>query len=174
MLIEIHMIQNHSPANHNRDGLGAPRTSMFGGVTRTRILSRAGRPGQALGRRLREGWRQVRVGIYGKREQLSWLERKAGDGGLRVTDQQGLSEGKVCSGKPADKDPRDEVKDCDGSETPPEGGGRKPDWGRMPMLSVRLDGVLRVTDPDLFLKTLQSAIGSGKAFGFGLLSMARA
>lgn len=25
MLIEIHMIQNHSPANLNRDDLGAPR-----------------------------------------------------------------------------------------------------------------------------------------------------
>ncbi len=39
MLIEIHMIQNHSPANLNRDDLGAPKTCMFGGVTRARISS---------------------------------------------------------------------------------------------------------------------------------------
>ena len=39
MLIEIHMIQNHSPANMNRDDLGAPKTCLFGGVPRTRISS---------------------------------------------------------------------------------------------------------------------------------------
>jgi len=39
MLIEIHMIQNHSPANMNRDDLGAPKACMFGGVTRARISS---------------------------------------------------------------------------------------------------------------------------------------
>ncbi len=41
MLIEIHMIQNHSPANLNRDDLGAPKTCIFGGVTRARISSQA-------------------------------------------------------------------------------------------------------------------------------------
>ena len=39
MLIEIHMIQNHSPSNINRDDLGAPKTAMFGGVPRARISS---------------------------------------------------------------------------------------------------------------------------------------
>ena len=39
MLIEIHAIQNHSPANLNRDDLGAPKTCYFGGVMRTRISS---------------------------------------------------------------------------------------------------------------------------------------
>lgn len=39
MLIETHMIQNHSPSNLNRDDLGAPKTCMFGGVTRARISS---------------------------------------------------------------------------------------------------------------------------------------
>jgi len=39
MLIEIHMIQNHSPANLNRDDLGAPKTCYFGGVIRSRISS---------------------------------------------------------------------------------------------------------------------------------------
>lgn len=39
MLIEIHMIQNHSPANLNRDDLGAPKTCIFGGFTRARISS---------------------------------------------------------------------------------------------------------------------------------------
>ncbi len=39
MLIAIHMIQNHSPANLNRDDLGAPKTCYFGGVMRSRISS---------------------------------------------------------------------------------------------------------------------------------------
>lgn len=39
MLIEIHIIQNHSPANLNRDDLGAPKTCHFGGVLRSRISS---------------------------------------------------------------------------------------------------------------------------------------
>ena len=39
MLIEIHSIQNHSPANLNRDDLEAPKTCYFGGVMRSRISS---------------------------------------------------------------------------------------------------------------------------------------
>ena len=39
MLIEIHAIQNHSPANLNRADLGAPKTCYFGRVMRSRISS---------------------------------------------------------------------------------------------------------------------------------------
>lgn len=39
MLVEMHIIQNHSPANLNRDDLGAPKTAMFGGTLRARISS---------------------------------------------------------------------------------------------------------------------------------------
>ncbi|MCG6552885.1 MAG: type I-E CRISPR-associated protein Cas7/Cse4/CasC [Candidatus Magnetominusculus sp. LBB02] len=39
MLIEIHFIQNHCPANLNRDDLDAPKTCYFGGVLRSRISS---------------------------------------------------------------------------------------------------------------------------------------
>jgi CRISPR system Cascade subunit CasE len=39
--------------------------------------------------------------------------------------------------------------------------------------SVRYDGILRVTDPGLFLSTLAKGFGSAKGFGFGLLSVAR-
>ncbi len=59
MLIEIHAIQNHSPANLNRDDLGAPKTCYFGGVLRSRISS------QCLKRSIRmsEGFRQLLGGI---------------------------------------------------------------------------------------------------------------
>jgi len=39
--------------------------------------------------------------------------------------------------------------------------------------AVRFDGILRVTDAQAFAQTLEAGIGSGKAFGFGLLSVAR-
>ena len=39
--------------------------------------------------------------------------------------------------------------------------------------SARYEGILEVTNPDDFLNTLVSGIGPGKAFGFGLLSVAR-
>jgi CRISPR system Cascade subunit CasE len=42
----------------------------------------------------------------------------------------------------------------------------------MSFASAMIDGVLKVTNPAAFLKTLQAGIGSGKAFGFGLLSVA--
>jgi len=40
--------------------------------------------------------------------------------------------------------------------------------------SVRYEGILEVNDVDLFYKTLIRGIGTGKAFGFGLLSVAPA
>ncbi len=59
MLIEIHAIQNHSPANLNRDDLGAPKTCYFGGVLRSRISS------QCIKRSIRtsDEFEQLRGGI---------------------------------------------------------------------------------------------------------------
>jgi CRISPR system Cascade subunit CasC len=39
MLIELHLIQNHAPANLNRDDTNSPKEAMFGGVMRARISS---------------------------------------------------------------------------------------------------------------------------------------
>lgn len=38
-LIQIHVLQNYSPSNLNRDDTGSPKDSMFGGVLRGRISS---------------------------------------------------------------------------------------------------------------------------------------
>ena len=93
----------------------------------------------------------VRVGLYTEDEQLAWLQRKAQAGGFSVVSCHIVPEGKVLSRK--------------GGEAPED---------RMQHLAVRFDGVLRVTDPDCLLNTLRNGIGSAKAFGFGLLSLARA
>ena len=42
------------------------------------------------------------------------------------------------------------------------------------LLSVRFEGVLKIDDPEEFRQTIKSGIGTGKGFGFGLLSIARA
>jgi CRISPR system Cascade subunit CasE len=42
------------------------------------------------------------------------------------------------------------------------------------MLSVQFDGVLRVTDAQKLTETIARGVGSGKGFGFGLLSLAPA
>ena len=38
--------------------------------------------------------------------------------------------------------------------------------------AVCFEGVLKVTDEDLFTETVENGIGSAKGFGFGLLSLA--
>ena len=43
----------------------------------------------------------------------------------------------------------------------------------LPLFGVRFDGVLTVTDPATLTEALKSGIGPAKAFGFGLLSLAR-
>ena len=42
------------------------------------------------------------------------------------------------------------------------------------LLSARFEGTLAVTDPATFANALRTGFGPGKAFGFGLLSLARA
>lgn len=75
MLIGIHMIQNHSPANLNRDDLGSPKTCYFGGVLRSRISS------QCIKRSIRmsEEFKQLLGGV--RTRQLARLisEKVAGE-----------------------------------------------------------------------------------------------
>lgn len=77
MLIEVHAIQNHSPANLNRDDLGAPKTCWFGGVLRSRISS------QCLKRSIRmsDEFHSLLGGLRTRRLPKVIAER-AGDSGL--------------------------------------------------------------------------------------------
>ena len=51
---------------------------------------------------------------------------------------------------------------------------RTPDGNGHRLRSVRYDGILKISDPIRFQETLVCGIGPAKAFGFGLLSLARA
>jgi len=91
----------------------------------------------------------MRVGVYGEENQREWLARKADQGGFRVVDcrvaDRGLQVSRRRNGAPP-----------------------------LRHLCVDYEGILEVTDPETFLFVLESGIGSAKAFGFGLLSVARA
>jgi CRISPR system Cascade subunit CasE len=78
---------------------------------------------------------------------LWWLGRKGKAGGFRVHKVDLIWEGLV-GGKPASA-------------------FNQPFF----MLAVRYEGILEVTDPQLFASTLHHGIGSGKGFGFGLLTI---
>lgn len=90
-----------------------------------------------------KGNKGKRIGLYKLEEQINWLERKAQQHGFAVD-----------SALPSHQDrSEDRV-------------------NRLELFSVQFDGILQVTDPTAFLTAVQAGIGSGKAFGFGLLSLA--
>jgi len=116
------------------------------------------RAGQALRFRLRAnptarrkidgGERSKRVGLTTEDDQRAWLARKGERDGFRPDSVVLIDEGQIKAVKP---------------------NGRT-----LTFRSVRFEGALEVTDPDRFREALQSGIGTAKAFGFGLLSVARA
>lgn len=107
-----------------------------------------------------ERWRGKRVELHCEEDQLAWLARKGDQGGFRligvqvhpdVLDTRVTTEAKTRGRRPAHN-------------------------GGSPMAlrfgSVLFEGHLEVTDRATFLETLRTGIGSGKSFGFGLLSIA--
>ncbi len=92
-----------------------------------------------------------RIGLYKEQEQLAWLARKGSTSGfapldVRVTDL-GITSGFLKKNDRAHK---------------------------LTMVGIQFDGLLEVTDSQAFQATIASGIGSGKGFGFGMLSLARA
>lgn len=91
-----------------------------------------------------------RLGLLNEEVQLDWLKRKAQDAGFTILSCSVIPEGMV-------KD--DKRKDAD-------------TIFKMTILSVRFEGKLKVTAPQLFGKALELGVGSAKGLGFGLLSVA--
>lgn len=103
-----------------------------------------------------------RVELKTEEEQLKWLARKSRESGFEIVSVRAAAEypdvwvsaeGKVS-----------------GSRGLPDGAGSKP---RLTFASVLFNGKLRVIDMEIFRATLEHGIGSAKAYGFGLLSVAR-
>jgi len=92
-------------------------------------------------------WNGKRIVFRAEAEQIAWLIRKGEAGGFRLAQHSVTPEIKQTGdGKPASP-------------------------GRLTFGSVLFAGELVITDADRFRATLRQGIGSGKAFGFGLLSI---
>lgn len=105
-----------------------------------------------------------RVGLLREEEQIAWLIRKGESGGFEILMNE--VEDKNGELRPV---PRVTVR-CEGKQR-----GRKKEKGlscETTHLAVCFDGLLRITDVNAFRETLVRGIGPGKAFGFGLLSVA--
>lgn len=104
-----------------------------------------------------------RIEIRGEENQIAWLHRKADQHGFRllgvrvnpdVADVRVAPEGKVLGWR--------EVRDETNSKR------------RLTFGAALFEGVLEISDAEKFRQALLSGIGSGKAYGFGLLSIAPA
>lgn len=100
------------------------------------------------------GARSRRVGCVTPQHQLEWLTRKGEWGGFRVT-QNSLEE------------PNVSLSVTDRVTFPRKG-------SEVTLVRVQFDGVLEVTDPEAFRHSLVTGVGRGRAYGCGLLTLARA
>jgi len=100
-----------------------------------------------------------RVPLRQREEQIEWLRRKAEQGGFELP------------GVPLAPEIPDVIvrQERDLKSLHCNGGFSKQ---RITLASVLFDGRLRITDLELFKQTLARGVGSAKAFGFGLLSVA--
>lgn len=103
-----------------------------------------------------------RVPLRDDAEVLDWLIRKAGGAGFSVGFDPTEAASSVVVRRLGD-----------GHGTRCRVGDNGP-GGRLTMRAVSFEGVLTVVDPDRFGAAMVAGIGSGKAFGHGLLTVARA
>lgn len=130
---------------------GLQRGQCFRFRLRANPTKRVGR--EDLGKNGRD-WSGKRVNLLREDDQLAWLARKAGKGGFEVL---GV-------------DAHSPVPNVQAASRPTQHGRRE--RIRLSFGAVVFDGELRVTDADLLRTVLMAGIGSGKAYGFGLLSLA--
>lgn len=90
-----------------------------------------------------------RLGLLREEDQLKWLNRKAVGSGFSVMSCRTSPEGMAYDDR--------SFKEQD----------------KLRHFAVRFEGVLKITNKELFTKTIENGIGSAKGFGFGLLSLAQ-
>jgi CRISPR system Cascade subunit CasE len=123
-------------------------------------------------------WRGKRVEVRGIQAQLDWLQRKAEAAGFSVVD----AHIRTNRGSAAQPDRRSDrlatarAGAQNRAQTEKQGAERVAGWragtGDLTLASALFEGRLRITDLAAFRAALAAGIGSGKAFGFGLLSIA--
>lgn len=107
-----------------------------------------------------------RVELRDEAEQLAWLERKGAQHGFHLCAVRAINENKSVGQRAAhgaiNATSHDKVSE------------EQTRTARLTLTSVLFDGELIVTDEALFRESLEKGIGTGKAYGFGLLSIAPA
>jgi CRISPR system Cascade subunit CasE len=101
-----------------------------------------------------------RVQLRDEEEWLAWLDRKARESGFR------LKAVRAASHVPDVRSGRDLR--ATGRQSRPDGSS-----SRLTFYGVVFEGRLEVIDPALFHACLRAGIGPGKAYGYGLLSLAQ-
>ena len=89
-----------------------------------------------------------RLGIFDEEEQVKWITRKSESNGFTLLNVMNYQKEGVKGFKPGQQN-------------------------GIVLHSVLFEGALRVDDVEKFLRCLEGGIGSGKGFGFGLISLAR-
>lgn len=123
----------------------------------TKLLRLALRSGSRLRFRLRanptkrDKTTSKRIGLVSEADQMSWLARKGSSAGFAIDPERTL----IVPEEGVHSRRHGESHEC-----------------LIVCHGVRFEGVLEVTDPAALTETLRCGIGSGKAFGFGLLSLA--
>jgi len=88
------------------------------------------------------------IGMFHQTDQLAWLERHANQNGFQVHGVDVIPTPNVFGNKV---------------------GGKAP----IRLVTVLYQGILQVTDSDRFMAAMQQGIGRGRAYGCGLLSIAK-
>jgi CRISPR system Cascade subunit CasE len=106
--------------------------------------------GNPTARRKQPDGSRKRVGLYDREDQQDWILRKAQYGGFKVLSLQLTDYGLIESSKKKNNQ-----------------------TFHIKHLAVKYEGLLQIIDTDKFTKSFVTGIGSAKAFGFGLLSLAK-
>lgn len=125
-----------------------------------------------------EKWRGKRVNLTQEADQLDWLRRKGAASGFTLLTVRarpaGLPVRQLLPNLPGEAPIAPSMPVVADTRARPGAlvAGRRADTGSLTFGSVTFEGRLRVTDHDLFLAAIEQGVGSGKAYGFGLLSIA--
>jgi CRISPR system Cascade subunit CasE len=104
-----------------------------------------------------------RVDLRTEPQQIDWLARKAEQGGFRLVPAQPDSD------VPAVRvDAAETVKGSRCDKSMPKSARSR----RLTFSGVLFEGLLQITHPSQFRRTIEEGVGPGKAFGFGLMSVA--
>lgn len=98
-----------------------------------------------------------RVELRTDEEKIGWLKRKGEEAGFRLTDAR----------------IKEAVENAHVHSSSKQFGRRGRNDKKMTFGAVVFEGILQVTDAEKFTESLKTGIGTGKAYGFGLMSIAK-